>query len=282
MKFIKNIIFLFLIIGIVTLFLIIKPDYAFILKQQLTPRKSITLKEISFTNEQLQNIPIEDSKITQNTHLMLINQQYPIPETYSLDLVNYKESDMYLEASITDAYTQLVEATMQKTNEPLYIMSSYRDRQKQIDLYNENPKVTTLPGTSEHEVGKGIDVYTYQYAGMSFLKSKAGQFVNTYLDDYGFIIRYPFNHQSHTNITYEPWHIRYVGLPHSQIITQNRWCLEEYIYHLKLGVFYKVDNYIISKQNGSTFQIPLDAYEISISLDNTGSYIMTCKIEELH
>ncbi len=35
---------------------------------------------------------------------------------------------------------------------------------------------------------------------------------------YGFILRYPEDKTELTGIQYEPWHIRYVGLPHSAIM----------------------------------------------------------------
>jgi len=46
--------------------------------------------------------------------------------------------------------------------------------------------------------------------------------------NYGFILRYPEDKQEITGISYEPWHFRYVGLPHSQVITAQKWTLEEY------------------------------------------------------
>ncbi|MEB2590012.1 D-alanyl-D-alanine carboxypeptidase family protein, partial [Bacillus cereus] len=36
-----------------------------------------------------------------------------------------------------------------------------------------------------------------------------------------------------TGIQYEPWHIRYVGLPHSAIMQKKNFTLEEYLEFLK-------------------------------------------------
>ncbi len=36
-----------------------------------------------------------------------------------------------------------------------------------------------------------------------------------------------------TGIQYEPWHIRYVGLPHSAIMKEKNFVLEEYMDYLK-------------------------------------------------
>ena len=47
--------------------------------------------------------------------------------------------------------------------------------------------------------------------------------------EYGFIIRYPADKTAITGISYEPWHIRYVGTEHSIIMRNENLCLEEYI-----------------------------------------------------
>ena len=36
-----------------------------------------------------------------------------------------------------------------------------------------------------------------------------------------------------TGIANEPWHFRYVGVPHAYICTVKNWCLEEYVENVK-------------------------------------------------
>ena len=55
---------------------------------------------------------------------------------------------------------------------------------------------------------------------------------------------------------YEPWHLRYVGLPHSQIIMDEYLTLEEYIDLLEPGSFYQYGSYLISHQNGRVIDAP--------------------------
>ena len=57
--------------------------------------------------------------------------------------------------------------------------------------------------------------------------------INTLCVEYGFIHRYPANKEAETHISNEPWHYRYVGVPHSYVISKERYCLEEYIEALK-------------------------------------------------
>ena len=47
--------------------------------------------------------------------------------------------------------------------------------------------------------------------------------------EYGFILRYPKDKEDITGIIYEPWHYRYVGKEHAEIIMKNGLCLEEYL-----------------------------------------------------
>ena len=49
---------------------------------------------------------------------------------------------------------------------------------------------------------------------------------------YGFIERYPEGKEDITGIAAEPWHFRYVGLPHAAIMKLHGFCLEEYLDYL--------------------------------------------------
>ncbi len=55
---------------------------------------------------------------------------------------------------------------------------------------------------------------------------------------YGFILRYPFGKEHITKIAYEPWHFRYVGAPHAEIIEKNDFVLEEYIEYIKQFMYW--------------------------------------------
>ncbi|HZK19420.1 MAG TPA: D-alanyl-D-alanine carboxypeptidase family protein, partial [Treponemataceae bacterium] len=50
---------------------------------------------------------------------------------------------------------------------------------------------------------------------------------------YGFIERYPAGREHITSIAHEPWHFRYVGYPHSEVMKRNDLTLEEYTDYLK-------------------------------------------------
>ena len=101
--------------------------------------------------------------------------------------------------------------------------------------------------------------------------------------DFGFIIRYPAGKENITGFNYEPWHIRYVGMPHSKIITEGGITLEEYIDSLEIDNWYSYNNYLISRQNPDNLKIP-STYknnDIKVSPDNTGYYIITINTDKL-
>lgn len=72
-------------------------------------------------------------------------------------------------------------------------------------------------GHSEHNLGLALDVGSTQ---MKMDKAPEGEWIEENSWKYGFILRYPLDKTDVTGIQYEPWHIRYVGLPHSAIIRE--------------------------------------------------------------
>ena len=95
------------------------------------------------------------------------------------------------------------------------------------------------------------------------------------------IQRYGREKEAVTHIAEEPWHFRYVGVPHALLMEQNRLCLEEYVPFLQSGVK------ICRLSNGRTARVswlPCPGEEIQtevpegcwqVSGDNQGGFILT-------
>ena len=98
-----------------------------------------------------------------------------------------------------------------------FLMSSgYRDFKEQSKLYKEMGSDYALPaGYSEHNLGLSLDVGSTQ---KKMEKASEGKWIEENVWKHGFVLRYPKNKSNITGIQYEPWHIRYVGLPHSAIM----------------------------------------------------------------
>ena len=224
------------------------------------------------------DVLMADSRITFDQSLMLINTQYMLGEDFEPSISEYKDTTVYMNDCMLDAYAALSSAVKQKTGNKLYVSSDFRTSNEQQALYDADPLTATLPGASEHQTGLALDVYVAYYSGDAFIKSPSGRFVNSNSWKYGFIIRYPSHGENTTGIRYEPWHIRYVGHPHADIIYNNHITLEEYVLSLEIGTWYDADGYLISRQRlseGGTLTLPRDFDGCVISPDNTGCYIVT-------
>lgn len=219
-----------------------------------------------------------DSRVRFDESMQLINVSYPLSEGYVPAVSLYDDTDVSMNDCVQEAYAALSAAVRDQFDQPLYIRSAYRSREEQEAEFAADPTKATLPGSSEHEAGLAMDVYVPYFAGSSFIKAPAGQWVYSHCADYGFIIRYSYYGKNSTGIRFEPWHLRYVGQPHAEIITENRLTLEEYMEGIQVDAFYQFGNYLITKQSGDTILLPETFSSAIISPDNMGNWMITIKI----
>lgn len=285
MKKIKYIIiglFLCVLIGGIGLFTIRK-DWEFMVKEYFgIGREKVTVtklkqEEIDINTFELSQLKEMDS-VEFNDSLLLINGDYPITDN-NMPIVAYKNTDVQMNECAVEAFADLSEHISEQFDEKLLVTSSYRSPEEQNNMVvNATIQDSAMKvGSSEHQAGLALDVAVKGYGGKSFLKTEEGRFINENCYQHGFIIRYPLMKKSETDITYEPWHIRYVGQPHAIIIYNNNLTLEEYIESLEVGAFYESEGYIISRQKGETLNLPNGCSSYVISPDNTGYYIVTGK-----
>ncbi len=215
--------------------------------------------------------------VSADESLLLVNDKNCIGENYTPQLIEHKERQVEMNVCAKEPFDLLSEALLKETGETLYISSAYRNFEKQKEIKNEEGETAQEAGCSEHQTGLALDVFVQYSAGEGFIKSESGQYVNKNCGDYGFIIRYPIFAKNKTGIGYEPWHLRYVGLPHSEIISKSKISLEEYIEFLEVGKFYTYENYIITRQNTENIFVPKNFESAVVSEDNTGSVIITFK-----
>jgi len=144
------------------------------------------------------------------------------------------------------------------------------------------------PGYSEHHSGLAFDLKLYFDNGTAadFLGKEQYTWVLKNCWKYGFILRYPKNKTAITKISYEPWHLRYVGIPHAMIMQKRGLCLEEYIDHLRnyqlsseyLRISYKRKAYKIYFTEGTSIRVP-KAENYELSGNNVDGFIVTTKKE---
>ncbi|MCL1964521.1 MAG: M15 family metallopeptidase [Firmicutes bacterium] len=180
--------------------------------------------------------------------LRLINRDNPLDKAYpdqSLDMYTLvsvavpatKKGDYRLRAIAADALAALF-AGARAEGVKLYVGSAYRDfRAQEIQHYNRVKKlgrddgVVQRAGASEHQSGLAADVVGWAYRDgfrTSFGDTKEGKWLADNCARYGFILRYPKGKEEITGISYEPWHLRYVGVLAAAYMTTSGLVLEEF------------------------------------------------------
>ena len=86
--------------------------------------------------------------------------------------------------------------------------------------------VVNPPGYSEHNCGLAADLNSPEHTGLDegFEKTAAFRWLCEHAGDYGFILRYPKDAEDKTEIIYEPWHWRYVGVENAAKINASGLC----------------------------------------------------------
>jgi len=233
---------------------------------------SLSLKEVS-----IDEVYANPDLFGFNESMLLVNKTNKVGKEDSFDIIYYKDTDVPMNRAIVSDYSKFSAAVLDACGEKMFVMSSVRSFEEQDQLFKEDPEVAAPPGESEHHTGLALDVYAYQFAGPGFLDSPVGKFVQKNCADFGFIIRYPEGKEGLTGFSYEPWHIRYVGFPHSLYISDHRITLEEYFDRFEFDRYYRIDSYLVSRQEGPSLWIPENYDWISVSPDNTGSFFVTIK-----
>jgi D-alanyl-D-alanine carboxypeptidase len=130
----------------------------------------------------------------------------------------------------------------------LYLKSAYRSYQTQKTMYYNRLKKNngkddgwvSMPGASDHQTGLGCDVVPRSWRDKA-MNGKMGKepeciWMAEHCQEYGFILRYPPDKEDVTEINYEPWHLRYVGIPAATYIMENGLCLEEFNEQLQAAI----------------------------------------------
>ena len=120
---------------------------------------------------------------------------------------------------------------------PLAEQTALWDQSREENGAAYTRKFVAKPGHSEHQTGLAVDLAerrdcldpicpAFPYTGVCQEFREAAPSL-------GFVERYPAGKESITGIGPEPWHFRYVGLPHSRILAEQGMTLEEYLAFLR-------------------------------------------------
>lgn len=189
-------------------------------------------------SQEFRQIEISPERVYQGT-LILVNKDHPVrPSSVQPDLVDLSEQEELravvvlldnaarLSQRVAEDFAGMVRAAVDEGVNRFAVTSGYRDHDEQEALYQEMGTDYALPpGYSEHNTGLALDIGSTQ-GDMNH--APEGEWLRQHAWEYGFVQRYPEDKVAITGIEYEPWHYRYVGLPHSAIMQQKGMVLEEY------------------------------------------------------
>ena len=150
-----------------------------------------------------------------------------IPPIYHLQYPEAKSSDIVevgggerLHRDAANAFKQMQNAAL-KDGVSLTVISGFRSisDQKSIvsrkiaDGYSSKKiySVSSAPGYSEHHTGYALDINSLE---TSFGDTKAGQWLRANALSFGFEMS--FDRGNFQNISYEPWHFRFIGTPEAK------------------------------------------------------------------
>lgn len=173
-------------------------------------------------------------------YLVLVNGSHPFTE--NCDII----SDLTLIGGIPlrTGAAEALSALLRHigAGEKIALVSGWRSRQEQSEIYENSlksngPEFTARyvarPGCSEHQTGLAVDL-GLRDGEIDFIRPNFPywgicQRFREAAPKFGFVERYPAGKEDVTGIAHEPWHFRFVGLPHSVIMSEKGLTLEEYL-----------------------------------------------------
>ena len=179
--------------------------------------------------------------------LVLVNREQELPEGYTPTLRTISNGRLSASGFLYDDLRKML-SDAGGSGHQYWIASAWRSPMRQQELVDEDIqallnkgmdyeeaeqevyKETQPAGHSEHETGLALDILCSSNPDMTI--SQEQEPGNRWLREnswkYGFILRYPKEKEELTQISYEPWHFRYVGKAAAKFMYHHNLCLEEF------------------------------------------------------
>lgn len=234
--------------------------------------------------------------------LVLVSQDAPYQFLEDIDLVclcdvdhdsyQVKNEDVLVARQITEPLNDLMDDFYGIYHtDAVMVISGHRTYDYQQGLLNDEIEEkgeveaynwVAVPGSSEHHTGLAFDVCLYDEERGEYDGTGDFAWINQNAYRYGFVVRYQDDKAAVTGISHEPWHFRYVGVPHAYVMKQKGFCYEEYVDYLRnyrygethLLVTYEGRNWEIYYTEDTEVPVPKDK-GYSVSGNNVDGFIVT-------
>lgn len=193
----------------------------------------------------------EAQAILNDPLMILVNHTNKMPDNYTFDTKECGSStsvNKTLQTVACDAFLEMQKAAA-ADGVTVWMQSGYRSVKYQTNLYEKKTQyyrdqgydeatakekaaaIVNPPGYSEHNCGLAADLNSPEHTGLDegFENTAAFRWLCEHAGEYGFILRYPKGAEDKTEITYEPWHWRYVGTENAARVNASGLCFEDYI-----------------------------------------------------
>ena len=239
--------------------------------------------------------------------LILVNNQilFRFPREQELVSIYQEKSGSYyvrdMEVLLSPAAMGPLNALLddfleQGGSKSVNVVAGHRTEEFQQHLFDQSAersgldhakKYVAQPGGSEHHTGLVVDLSILHSDGTSGDYDGTGEYawINENCHRYGWVVRYEAGKEELTGIWDEPWHFRYVGVPHATAMAAEGLCLEEYIDELRRypfeGEHLTVDcadgTYEIWYCQGTEAYLP-DSGDYQVSGNNVDGFVVTYKV----
>ena len=183
--------------------------------------------------------------------MVLVNHSRKMPEDYTFTTKECGSDtaiNKTLQTEAADAFLSM-QAAAAKDGVDIRMQSGYRSVEYQQKLYDNKTRyyrdkgypeaearqkaaaVVNPPGYSEHNCGLAADLNSPEHPALDrgFADTAAFRWLQEHAVEYGFLLRYPEGAEAVTEITYEPWHWRYVGPENAALLYRSGLCFEDAI-----------------------------------------------------
>ena len=189
--------------------------------------------------------------ILDDPRMILVSRTHPITEDYPVETKECGSAtaiNKTLQTEAAEAFLSM-QAAAAKDGVDVRMQSGYRSVSYQKKLYDNKTQyyrdkglseaaarekaavIVNPPGCSEHNCGLAADLNTPEHTSLDegFENTAAFRWLCQHAVEYGFILRYPKEAEAVAEITYAPWHWRYVGPENAALISQSGLCFEDAI-----------------------------------------------------
>ena len=233
--------------------------------------------------------------------LILVNAQHPLknePTQNSLVPFPSESGNILLLYQARSSLTRLMDAV--GGWQAVSVCSGWRSNSEQRAIWDGilaehgeefTSRFVARPGYSEHQAGIAVDlgIHVPQKDALcpDFPDSGVCRALRQKAASFGWIERYPRDKEPVTQIAHEPWHFRYIGIPHASAMEQAGITLEEYIDFVRQfpygGEWFDYPTaqgtiavcFLKTEPDGQTRFMADSRYSYSVSGNNSDGFIIT-------